>query len=132
MAAMEPAAWAAALEGLVAGAVVWLALPVVVRLVVLLRVAEAWVVVLRAVVVLARAVEVVTGEVVVLVVVLMVLDVAVVVEEVEVAEERVTVLAPWDEVTMTVDELLPSAFLIWKRLEYWTMLSSFSQTKRRP
>lgn len=50
MAAMEPAAWAAPLEGLVAGAVVWLpvwlALSVATRLVVLMTVVGAWVVLL--------------------------------------------------------------------------------------
>lgn len=84
--------------------------------------------------VLGWAVELVRHDVVVLVaVVVVVVEVVDVVVDVVEAEERVTVLAPWDEVTVTVEEEpLPSTFLIWKGLEYWTTLSSFSQTKRRP
>lgn len=130
MAAIEPAARTAPLEGLGVG------VPVVVvpaeeeARVVLLTVVEAAVVVLRATVVLGAALEVLIAEVVVLV--------AVVVG----AEDRVTVLVPWDEVTVMVEEpdwlllpvvvLPPSAFLIWNFLEYWMMLSSWAQTKRRP
>lgn len=136
-----------------AGVVVWLGAVVAERLPVLLpRMVEVRVVELWALVVLARAVEVVKLEVMKLevfvasVVVLVVLMVVVVVELSELveglAEEleeelvlavlRVTVLTPWDEVMVTVEEPAASPFLMWKGLEYWTMLSLFSQTKRRP